>query len=79
MIGYEIQLQYVIRDKIQSETNSVQDKIWSKTKFRLRQNLSIFFYFGKKIFVRKEISQILSQTKILSRTEFWLGSPVHFF
>ena len=33
MIAYEIQLQYVIRDKIQSETNSVRDKIQSEKKF----------------------------------------------
>ena len=32
MIAYEIQLQYVIRDKIRSETKSVQDKIQSETK-----------------------------------------------
>ena len=30
------------RDKIQSETKSVQDKIQSETKFSLRQNLGIF-------------------------------------
>ena len=33
MIAYEIQLRYVIRDKIQSETNTVQDKIQSKKIF----------------------------------------------
>ena len=32
MIIYEIQLRYLIRDKIQSETNSVQHKIQSEKK-----------------------------------------------
>ena len=50
MIAYEIQLQYVIRDKIQSET-----------KFSPRQNLRIFFFptkfffAGKNFFIRKKI------------------------
>ena len=37
MNAYEIQLRYVIRDKIQSKTNSVQDKIQSETKFSLKK------------------------------------------
>ena len=36
MIAYEIQLRYVIRDKIRSETNSVKDKIWE---FFYRKNI----------------------------------------
>ena len=58
MIAYEVQLRYVIRDKIRGKIhsmtkssprqNSVRDKfglrqIWSKTKFSLRQNPRIFF------------------------------------
>ena len=55
MIASEIQLRYVIRDKIQSETkssktqNSVRDKIQSEIKF----SLGISFCW-KKNFVRKK-------------------------
>ena len=47
MIAYEIQLWYVIRDKIQSETDSVQDKIQSETK-------SENFFFVDKIFFKEK-------------------------
>ena len=52
MIAYEIQLRYVIRDKI-------RDKIQSDTKFSLRQ----IFFCQKKILSEKKLSQILSQTE----------------
>ena len=61
MIAYQIQLRYVIREKIQSETkNSVRNKIQSKTKseknvFLLEKN------FVRKTIVRKKLSQTLSQ------------------
>ena len=53
MIAYEIQLQCVIRDKIQSETesslrqNSIRDRIQSETKFSPRKNLRKYFLFKK--------------------------------
>ena len=55
MIEYEIQLRYVIRGKIQSE--SVLDKIQSKTKFSLRKIQEFFQkkYCWKKKFVGKKI------------------------
>ena len=62
MIAYEIQLRYVIRDKIQSETNSVRDKIGENIiaeKFCRKKNSQIFF-----------LDWILSLT--LSQTEFVL-------
>ena len=55
MIAYEIQLRYVIRDKIQSKTNSVQDKIQSEKKFCWKKN-----FIGKK-------SQVCSQTEFCLR------------
>ena len=64
MIVYEIHLRYVIRDKIQSETNSVRDKIQSKTK---SENFFPFFFLSRK------------NSWILSRTEFYFRVPVHFF
>ena len=81
MIAYEIQLRYVIRDKIQSETNSVWDKfqsetdsVWdkiqskqiqSKTKFSPK-NIS-FPTIGKKILTLNFVSDcILSQTEFVS-------------
>ena len=59
MIAYEIQLRYVIRDKIQSETKFSPKKILSE----------------KKDVIRKKYSWIFSQTEfvsdcILSGTEF---------
>ena len=61
MIAYEIQLRYVIRGKIQSE--SVQDKIRSETKFSPSQNLRIFsnkfFFSDKNFFPNKIFSQLL--------------------
>ena len=47
MIAHEIQLRYVIRDKIQSET-----------KFSRKKN-----FYQKKNFARKRNSQIFSQTE----------------
>ena len=59
MIAYRIQLRYVIRDKIQSETKSSLRKIQSKTKLGPRQNPRIFFqtkfFFHKNIFIGKKI------------------------
>ena len=56
MIAYEIQLQYVIRDKIQCETKtSVQDEIQSETKSEKKNFLSV------KNFVRKKLLQMLSR------------------
>ena len=67
MIAYEIQLRYVIRDKIQSKTkfSPRQDKIQSDTKFSLRQNL-----------VQDKFSprQIQSKTKFSPRQ-----NPIIFF
>ena len=55
MIEYEIQLRYVIRDKIQSE--SVPDKIQSKTKFSLRK---IQEFYQKKKLLEKKFSDFFS-------------------
>ena len=53
MIAYKIQLRCVIRDKIQSETNSVRDKIQSDTKSQ--DIFSVNFFFGWKIiFIQKK-------------------------
>ena len=71
MIAYEIQLRYVIRDKIQSETNSVRDKIWSETK--PKNFLPSKFFFVRKKFLKEK------KSRILSWTEFCLGFPVRFF
>ena len=49
MIAYEIQMRYVIRDKIQSETNSVKEKIQEK-KILLK----------KKIFRKKFVLDFVS-------------------
>ena len=45
MISYEIQLRFVIQDKIWSQTNSVQEKIWEKD-----------FFVKKKKFVSDVVS-----------------------
>ena len=70
MIAYEIQPQYVIRDKIQSEK-----------KFSPRQNLrifwTIFFLLGKKFYWKKFCWK--KNSWILPGTEFCLGFPVCFF
>ena len=71
MIAYEIQLRYVIRDKIQSKTNSVQNKIQSKK-----------ILSGKKI-CQKKNSWIFSWTGFCLGLHFvsdWicLEFPVHF-
>ena len=71
MIACEIQLQYVIPDKFQSET-----------KFNLRKNLRKRFFVGKnfvrKYTVQKELSQTLSLISSalfeLSRTNGCLSS-----
>ena len=49
MTAYEIQLRYVIRDKIQSETNSARDKIRE------------FFFYRKNNFVRKKLADFVRQ------------------
>ena len=54
MIAYKIQLWYVIKDKIQSETKLVQDKIQSETKFS-QKNLS-----EKKFLLEKKFLDIFS-------------------
>ena len=75
MIAYEIQLRYVIRDKIQSETNSVQDKIQSETnsvqdKIQSETKSKNFFYkqfffcwgkifYQEKGFFRKKFSDFV--------------------
>ena len=64
MIAHEIQLQHVIRDKIQSKTNSVRDKIQSETKFNQKK-----INFGKKILSEKN-SWIFSQTDFCLRLHF---------
>ena len=64
MIPYEIQLRYVIRDKIQSETNSVQEKIQSGGKFCQKKN-----FIGKKILRYFPGLNFVSDC-ILSQTEF---------
>ena len=46
MIAYEMQLRYVILDRIQSETNSVQDKIQSEKK-------SENFFLANKFFFKE--------------------------
>ena len=56
MIAYEIQLWYVIRDKIQSETNSFRDKIQSKAKFSQEKNFEKNYW--KKNFVGKKLSDM---------------------
>ena len=81
MIANEIQLRYIIRDKTQSETNSVRDKSQSK---KISENFfpAIFFQrkFFEKNFVRKKILRyflglnfvldcILSQTEFVSDTQ----------
>ena len=58
MIAYEIQLRYVIRDKIQSGT-SVRDKIESET---------IFLFCQKKNFVEKFFFSDFGSDRILSQT-----------
>ena len=69
MIAYEIQLRYVIRDKIHSET-----------KFSLRKNLrkSLVFFVKQKIVRKKILSWTLSQISHaqseLSRTNRCLSS-----
>ena len=68
MIAHEIQLRYVIRDKIQSETK-FSPKKKSETKFSLR----------KRFFVRKKklswmLSQISSAQSEQSWTNGWLSS-----
>ena len=69
MIAYEIQLQFVIQDKLSMKQNPVWDKIQENkknpTKFCFQQKKiffqgSFFFFFDKiflweKIFVRKNI------------------------
>ena len=71
MIAYEIELRYVIRDKIQSETksstrqNSVRDKIQSKTKFSLRKN------WEKKFCWKKNLSGTLSQISSVQSKLSW--------
>ena len=52
MIACEIQLRYVIRDKIQSKTNSVRDKIQSETKF-----LSEKIFFEKNFYWEKSLAK----------------------
>ena len=65
MIAYEMQLRYVIRDKIQSEKNSVQDKIQLE-KILLEKN-----------FVRKKNSPIFSQTAFCLRLNLsWISSAL---
>ena len=62
MIAYEIQLRYVIRDKIQAKTkfslrqNSVQDKIQSETKSEKNTFLLEKKYCKKKISSEKKLS-----------------------
>ena len=81
MIANEIQLQYVIPDKIQSETKygprQIQSKMMFETKFSSRKHLRTFFptiffchkifFYQKQNFVGKKNSQLFSQT------EFCLG------
>ena len=56
MIAYEIQLQYVIRDKIQSEN------FFLTIFFLLEKN-----FIGKKILSEKKNSRILSRTEFCLR------------
>ena len=71
MIAYEIQLRYVISDKIQSETNSVQDKIQSEKKSSLRKNRAKILFSWKKIFVKKYFSQTLSRISSVQSELSW--------
>ena len=92
MIAYEIQLWYVIRDKIrekiQSETkNPARDKIWEKNFCQKKQ-------FGRKKCKNKIVSDIVSDfqytnwavldksmliiTKWYNRNTYWIRSLVQF-
>ena len=60
MIAYEIQLWYVIRDKLCPRQNAVRDKMQSETKCSPRQNsvrdkVQEFFIYQKNNFVGKKI------------------------
>ena len=59
MIAYEIQLRYVIRDKIQS-----------KTKFSLRQIQSQTKFSQKKILSEENVGKKILRDCILSQTDF---------
>ena len=77
MIAYEIQLGYVIRDKIQSEIKFTPNQ--SEAKFSPRQNsvrkkISLKKKFSQKICCQKINSQIFSQTEFSLRC--CLGFPV---
>ena len=66
MIAYEIQLRYVIRDKIR-EKKSIQDQIQSEIKSE-RQ-----FFFRQK-FIPKKKKKKISDFVSLSRTLSWNSS-----
>ena len=68
MIAYEMQLRFVIRDKIRSKTKS--ENFFSDNFF--------FFLSGKNIYWEK-IFDGKKNSQILSWTEFSLRFPVHFF
>ena len=71
MIAYEVQLQYVIWDKIQFETkNSVRDKIQEKH-FLLEKKI---VQKKKKLPEKKMLSWISSAQSELSRTNRCLSS-----
>ena len=61
MIAYEIQLQYVIRYKIKSETKFGPRQIQSETKSK-----------NSKIFTEIKVCQNKNNSQILSQTEFIL-------
>ena len=66
MFMYEIQLQYVIRGKIQSETNSVRDKIQSGINSVLDKIQEIFSDKNSQIFSETEFSLRLNLSRISS-------------
>ena len=54
MIAYEIQLRYVIRDKIQSETKSSQRQYLRKIFFQKK------YFVGKKLVRKKFVLDVVS-------------------
>ena len=88
MIAYEIQLRYVIRDKIQSETKSeilffFEMFLWQKKNFIGKTNFlwKFFFYWKKNCWEKNSLKKNLLGKRFLgffSQTEFCLGCCLGF-